>query len=50
MNDGTKQRIKSLFWNVLVTLINGLITICNPDTKEVAGMVVDRMVDFVCKL
>lgn len=38
MNDTTKQSIKSLVWSVLITLINGLITIFNPATKEVASI------------
>lgn len=38
MNDNTKQSIKHLVWSVLITLINGLITIFNPATKEVASI------------
>lgn len=38
MNDSTKQRMKSLFWSALITLINGLITIFSPTTKEVASI------------
>lgn len=38
MNDSTKQSIKSLVWSVLITLINGLITIFNPATKTVASI------------
>ena len=40
MNDNTKQSIKRLFWSVLITLVNGLITIFNPSTKEAAGIAV----------
>lgn len=38
MNDNTKQSLKNLVWSVLITLVNGLITIFNPATKEVASI------------
>lgn len=41
MNDDTKKSLKSLAWSVLITLINGLITIFNPSTKEVAGLILN---------
>lgn len=50
MNDNTKQSIKNLVWSILITLVNGLITIFNPGTKEAAGIAVNAVTDFVCKL
>ena len=39
MDDNTKKSLITLGWSVLITLINGLITIFNPATKEVAQVV-----------
>lgn len=50
MDDDTKRRIKSLAWSVLITLINGLITIFNPGTKHAASIAVNAVTDFVCNL
>lgn len=43
MNDETKKSLKSLAWSILITLINGLITIFNPATKEVASAIVNSL-------
>lgn len=43
MNDNTKQSLKNLVWSVLITLVNGLITIFNPATKEVASIVLNSI-------
>ena len=40
MNSNTKNSLKQLIWSVLITVINGLITIFNPSTKEVADIIV----------
>ena len=39
MDSNSKHALKQLFWSVLITVINGLITIFNPATKEVASAV-----------
>lgn len=41
MDENTKKSLKGLAWSVLITLINGLITIFNPATREVAGLVLN---------
>ena len=41
MDDNTRRSLRQLMWSVLITVINGLITIFNPATKEVAEIVVN---------
>ena len=41
MDDNAKRSLKQLMWSVLITVINGLITIFNPATKEVANVIVN---------
>ena len=41
MDDNVKRSLKQLMWSVLITVINGLITIFNPATKEVAGIILN---------
>ena len=41
MDDDKKKSLKSLAWSILITLINGLITIFNPATKEVATVLLN---------
>lgn len=43
MDDKTKSSLKSLAWSILITLINGLITIFNPATKEVATVLLNSL-------
>lgn len=44
MDDETKKSLKGLAWSILITLINGLITIFNPATKEVASLMLSNIV------
>lgn len=41
MDSNSKHALKQLMWSVIITLINGLITIFNPSTKEVAGLLIN---------
>lgn len=38
MDDSTKKSLRTLLWSVIITVVNGLITIFNPATKEVASV------------
>lgn len=44
MDSNSKQALKQLIWSMIITAINGLITIFNPSTKEVA---VSMMTSFM---
>ncbi len=37
MDNNTKKSLIALVWSVVITLVNGLITIFNPSTEEVAA-------------
>ena len=50
MDYNKKKRIKHLIFSILITFVNGLITIFNPGTQEAASIAVDAVTDFVCKL
>lgn len=43
MDDKTKKSLMTLAWSVLITVVNGLITIFNPATKEVASLVINNL-------
>lgn len=43
MDENTKNSLKGLVWSILITLVNGLITIFNPATKEVASIVLNNL-------
>ncbi len=43
MDTDTKKSLKSLAWSILITLINGLITIFNPASKEVASVLLNSL-------
>ena len=43
MDEDVKKSLKGLAWSILITLINGLITIFNPATKEVAGLILSGL-------
>lgn len=43
MDNNTKKSLITLGWSVLITLINGLITIFNPSTKDVASLLLSSL-------
>lgn len=45
MDDSSKKSLRNLLWTLLITAINGLITIFNPATEEVASLFLNK---FFC--